>query len=687
MSDKIEPEFIQLFAEDAVVKLRKMGEQLLQLEGSKDSGPILVTLCRDTHSLKGAAGMVGLDHFADVAHALEDPLQRLRTGKLKPSQGLVDALLAGVDGMRAMVEQAAHPGGLAASAEMAQSIIAGLAGASGEDGAARQAPRKAPPKAPRQAAPPRKDAPEPQPEAPAAAPATMQIAVQRLDQIDRLVSEAAAAHLRIGLVLADEFKAEPETLPQYREMTRLLGRLQEVTMRARMVPLSTIASSLHRAVRDIANITGKDVRWEVSGDDTEIDRKLLEQLLDPLVHLVRNSVDHGLETPEERVAAGKPAQGLVALGATQHGSEIVISISDDGRGVDADSVRVAAQKAGIDTSAMTVAEVRNLILTSGLSTAASVTEISGRGVGMEVVRANVEAVRGRIELSTQPGRGTEFVITVPITLTIVECLMVESAGQTFAIPMQSVVHVLPPSVKDEPVAGRQMVVYGESAVPVYGLAETLSVGGGETGPAVVLGNGKASLAFRVRRLIGHRDMVIKGLSLILPRNDVVAGAAIEPDGAVVVVLDPEGMARRAEHSEVHEVPVAVPDARRKAKVLVVDDAMTVRELQRSILERAGYDVRLAKNGLEAMALLVREPSDLVLTDYEMPGMDGFALTESIRSHATLRKTPVVILTSHDAEADRQRGMAAGANAYIIKSGFDQQSLLSLVEKLLLGGTV
>ncbi len=679
MSDRIEPEFIQLFAEDAVLKLRKMGEQLLELESSTDGGPILVTLCRDTHSLKGAAGMVGLDHFADVAHALEDPLQRLRAGNLKPSHELIDALLAGVDGMRALVEQAARPGGLAASAEMAQSIIAGLAGVSGGDGPMRAAPRHAEPS--------EKDAPEPQPDAPAAAPATMQIAVQRLDQIDRLVSEAAAAHLRIGLVLADEFKAEPETLPQYREMTRLLGRLQEVTMRARMVPIATIASSLHRAVRDIAHIAGKDVRWEVSGDDTEIDRTVLAKLLDPLVHLVRNSVDHGLETPEERLAAGKPAQGVVTLEATQHGSEIVISITDDGRGVDADMLRAAAQKAGIDTSEMTEAEVRNLIFTSGLSTAATVTEISGRGVGMDVVRSNVEAVRGRIELTTQPGRGTQFVITVPITLTIVECLMVESAGQTFAIPMQSVVHVLPPSVKDEPVAGRQMVVYGESAVPVYGLAETLSVGGGETGPAVLLGNGKASMAFRVRRLVGHRDMVIKGLSLILPRNDVVAGAAIEPDGAVVVVLDPEGISRRAERSEVHEVPVAVPDAPRKAKVLVVDDAMTVRELQRSILERAGYDVRLAKNGLEAMALLVREPADLVLTDYEMPGMDGFALTESIRSHATLRQTPVVILTSHAAEADRRRGMAAGANAYIIKSGFDQQSLLSLVEKLLLGGTV
>ena len=691
---EVEPEFIQLFAEDALVKLRTMGERLLELETTGDSEALLATLCRDTHSLKGAAGMVGLDHVAAVAHALEDPLQQLRKGTINVSPALVDRLLAGIDGLRTMVERATSNDSGARSEAVAEELIARLGAESPAGGTSGPSPAFEPPKpAAIAAAPPAPSTSNGEPEhaahaahAPTAA-ATMQIAVQRLDQIDQLVSESAAAHLRVGVLLADDFQADPESLPQYRELARLLGLLQEVTMRARMVALATITPSLHRAVRDIAHMTGKRVRWEVSGEDTEIDRKVLENLLDPLVHLVRNSVDHGIETPEERAAAGKPAEAIVKLTGMQHGSEIVLAVSDDGRGIDVDKVRAAAQRAGIDTTTLTEAEVRNLIFRSGISTAPKVTEISGRGVGMDVVRSNLELVRGRIDVKTQPGKGTEFTITVPITLTIVECLAVESAGQSFAIPMQAVVYLLPSTIRVEKVAGHPMVMHGDTAVPLYALSDTLDLEGTDDGPVVVLRSGQAQLAFRVGRLLGHRDMVIKGLGTLLPRNDAVAGAAIEPDGTIVIVLDVEGIARRAQRTIPRTADREVESPVHKPSILVVDDALTVRELQRSILERAGYDVRLAMNGAEAMALLLKEHSDLVLTDVEMPQMDGFTLTERIRGHPTLAQTPVVMLTSHDSQTDRDRGMAAGANAYIIKSGFDQQSLLSLVEKLLLGGTV
>jgi two-component system chemotaxis sensor kinase CheA len=337
----------------------------------------------------------------------------------------------------------------------------------------------------------------------------------------------------------------------------------------------------------------------------------------------------------------------------------------------------------MDVSGMSDRDVENLIFTAHVSTATTVTEISGRGVGLDVVRANIEKLRGRVEVTSRPGQGTEFTITVPITLAIVECLLIESGGQRFALPIASVVSLLPREAREQRVAGHPMLTVGDSAVPVADLAGTLELGEADGGPTVVISSSHAVHAFRVQRLVGHRDLVIKGLGGLLPRIAALGGAAIEPDGSIVVVLDPDGLVERA--GSARSVP---PESRAQVQmpaILVVDDAITVRELERSILERAGYRVRVATNGQEALSLLLSEPSDLVLTDLEMPLMDGIALTETIRRTPSMQNTPVVILTSHDSDVDRRRGLEAGANAYIIKSGFDQQRLLSAVEQLVLAG--
>ena len=333
---------------------------------------------------------------------------------------------------------------------------------------------------------------------------------------------------------------------------------------------------------------------------------------------------------------------------------------------------------------MSDADAMKLVFKGGVSTAPTVTEVSGRGAGLDVVRQNLDLVHGRVDVHTVKGQGAEFRIAVPITLTIVRCLIVESAGQRFAVPALSVVKLLPKDTPEEMVAGRALVRNGPLVIPVSSLAGTLRIGSFDSGPVVILSVGPAHHAFRVDHLVGERDLVIKGLGQLLPRIEAVAGAAIEPDGAVIVELDVPGLLDLIGH----DLPtVAAVDDRssHQPSILVVDDALTIRELQRSILERAGYAVRVATNGEDALRLLHRQPSDLVLTDVEMPSMDGFSLTEAIRRHPKLGRTPIVILTSHDSEADRQRGLDAGADAYIIKKGFDQQRLLSLVEQLLLGG--
>jgi two-component system chemotaxis sensor kinase CheA len=433
----------------------------------------------------------------------------------------------------------------------------------------------------------------------------------------------------------------------------------------------------------------------MAGGDTELDRAVLERLADPLLHLVRNAVDHGIEAPAERTAAGKAEAGLIRLHAMQVGSEVVIAISDDGRGIDLQRVRTAAGRRSIDTAGMSDAEVLDLIFKPGFSTAKRVSDVSGRGVGLDVVRSALESIRGRVEVRTEPGRGSEFRLAVPITLAVIPCMLVSCAGQCLAIPIHSVVKVLhAPADAVQHADRRAVVMVDGQPVPISSLAATLALGESVSGPVMVLAGLSRSHAFRVDAIIGQRDILMKGLGELAPRLDVVAGASIEPDGSIIVVLEAARLVDRArgqrlpavtEPSGGTEPAVGAPAPRRgepEVSVMVVDDALTIRELQRSILERAGYRVRTASNGAEALAMLATEDTTLVLTDIEMPKMDGFALIEAMRKHPRLAHVPVIILSSRGSEADRRRGLEAGADGYIVKSAFDQTGLLSAVNRLL-----
>jgi two-component system chemotaxis sensor kinase CheA len=332
-------------------------------------------------------------------------------------------------------------------------------------------------------------------------------------------------------------------------------------------------------------------------------------------------------------------------------------------------------------------EITQLIFRSGFSTTKFVSDISGRGVGLDAVRSSVEAARGRVEVRSTPGVGCEFRIIVPITLAVLRCLLVETAGQRFALPSHRIALVQGEETTTLLHAeGRPMLALDGSPVPISNLAEVLGVTSTRTGPGtyVIVNGTPGQHAFLVDALVGQRDVVMKAFSVLVPRLDVLAGASIESDGSILLVLDPPGLIERSRRDDnrsvdtVETVPTAV---RRSGRLLVVDDALTVRELQRTILERAGFDVTVASDGLEALDHLEHEPFDLVLTDIEMPRMDGFALTERIRAHPTWSNVAVLILTSLASDADRQRGMTVGADGYIVKSSFDEQTLLAAVDRL------
>jgi two-component system, chemotaxis family, sensor kinase CheA len=680
-----------LFAQEAEVRLSDLGQHLLALGKTDDDEALIGSIFRELHTIKGSSAVAGLPVVSQVAHELEELVADLRAGRRATSPELIDTLFQGADRLAELVATSEHEpdpvlsaaapvGSVAGDRREAPVVVNGAATSTDDNGPGTGVPvAPLPPAAPvslQQARASR-----------ANAGGMVRVPLERLDELTRLVSESASAHLRLGRMLSDRLGTDPASITEFNDLSRSLNDLQDRAMRTQMVAVATITDSLHRAVRDLARAQGKDIRWEARGIDTELDRGVLHRLSDSLLHMVRNAVDHGIESPTERAAAGKQPQAVVRLHAMQLGSEVIIAITDDGRGVNVDRVRLEADRHGVRTDGLSDDEVIALTLRSGLSTAAFVTDVSGRGVGLDVVRANVESAGGRIEVRSEPGAGAEFRVIVPITLAVLRCLLVEAGGSRYALPFHRVVRSQADTTSTAAHAeGRAVVWVDRQAVPVSLLAETL--GGApddaSTGPIVVLTDSSRRHAFKIDRLLGQRDVVLKGLSAVVSKPPAVAGASVEPDGSVLLVLDPPGLIQRARQSG-HASAVAATASSTsgpRQRILIVDDALTVRELQRSILERADFSVRVAADGLQALSLLGEEPSDLVLTDIEMPHMDGFALTEAIRSDGELANIPVLILSSRSDEKDRQRGLDVGADGYIVKSGFDEAALLTAVDRLL-----
>jgi two-component system chemotaxis sensor kinase CheA len=721
-------DFRGLFRQESAQRLARLQQQFLAMESEGPTEALVASVFRDAHSLKGAAALLELHDIAPIAQVMEDILDEVRNHVRPVTPALVDLMLETVDALGPLIRSALSGGSPTADARQVESRLRGEADAgappapgtparlpepsrSGGERADARGSRRSREPARRlvpvaavtavDAAPP--DAAVPQAAPPSAAgraeprlllPDTVSVPAERLDRLVGLVGEVAAAHLRLAALVDAQVTADPNVREAMRDVERSLRELQELTLRARMVPFGSVTDSLHRAAREAARTLGKHIRWEVAGQDTELDRLVLQKISDPLVHLVRNAVGHGLEPGADRVAAGKPEIGSVRVRAVQRGSEVVVSVADDGRGIDVDAVRTRAAERGLGPPG-SEEDVLDLLFLPGMSTAGEVTPLSGRGVGLDVARSGVAAVRGRVEVESVQGEGCEFRLIVPITLAILSCLVVEVAGERYAVPVHSVLSLerLSPD-RTEQVEGRHVVRLADGVAELFELATLLSAAPGcserrkAPGYAVVVsGTGRRS-GLVVDQLLGQRDIVVKNFGELLPRSDIVAGASVEPDGTIMLVLDAQGLIDHAQRADRVPPPAAVMeagaspplDARRS--VLVVDDTLTVRELERSILERAGYRVSVAGNGREALALLSDGPVDLVVTDVEMPEMDGFALTEAIRADATLTNLPVLILTSRGSDEDRRRGLDAGADAYVVKSAFDETALLAAITRLL-----
>jgi chemotaxis protein histidine kinase CheA len=512
--------------------------------------------------------------------------------------------------------------------------------------------------------------------------------------------EAAIYHV---MSVTDQMQNSGHQLRELVEDARgRLALVRDGAMGLAMVPVRRVVAAFPRLVRDVASSTGKDVRLSLHGEDVELDKKVLDGVADALKHLVINAVDHGCETPDDRTALGKSPRATVTVSAKAAGGTVVLEVSDDGRGIDEDKVRATAIERGLLPVGSTLAgpQLFQLLFLAAFSTSPTVTSTSGRGVGLDVVKTAVDDLGGTIDVFTDLGSGTRFVLTLPITLGVLRCLIARVGNERYAVPVPAVIESL--SLRDvavDNVAGVPVVIRHGVAVPLLDLGAALGVDGDrEPRAALVVRNSGASdlIAWSVDRLEGELELVVKDLGSFVGRLPLVTGATIDGDGSVVCLIDLREISGRAGGTghvggaaypggatyvgnsalEPEPAPVA-----RKARILVVEDSVGVRELERVILESAGYDVVTAVDGLDGIARLRAEPADLVLSDVEMPGMDGFTLTRTIRRTRGWEQVPVVIMTSRGDASDRRAGLEAGASAYLLKSDFDQTELVDTVRRL------
>ncbi|BCR03125.1 transcriptional regulator [Desulfuromonas versatilis] len=483
-----------------------------------------------------------------------------------------------------------------------------------------------------------------------------------------------------------------------RSLGNRVDALAEQVKKSLLVPFSLLLEPLPKLVRDLARAQGKEMELKISGDQVEIDRRILDGIKDPLIHLVRNAVDHGIEPPETRRVKGKPRSGTLALHiARREEGKVEILVSDDGAGIDLEKVKETALREGAlstrNGAAYSEQRILACIFESGVSTSSIITDLSGRGLGLAIVREKVEKLGGSVTVESNPGAGTRFRLLLPTSLAGFRGVVVRVGDQLLVVPAGNVENVLRvTSQRIKTIENMDSVQIGGQAYSLVHLGEVLGLAARTREPAtegrrqvVVLGSAGISIAFQVDEVLGDQEILIKNLGPQLQRVRNVAGATFLGSGKVVPVLNIPDLLRSAVQARPSAPRGAVEDdqrGRERLSVLVVEDSITSRMLLKNILEAAGYQVETAVDGADGFTRAKSESFDLVVSDVDMPRMNGFDLTAKIRSDKKLAETPVVLVTSLESRDDKERGIEVGANAYIVKGDFDQSNLLETIGRLI-----
>lgn len=703
-------ELNRLFQAESQERLAALEAGLLQLEQRPEQPQLIEDLFREAHSLKGAARMLGLTGIQDRAHALEDSFADARDGKAPLTPALIQTQLQSLDQMRGLALEAVGPHGQTTTLPQPEE---------------KPSPAR-PPEVPPAVSAPAAAGPSPadiSPHPPLPAQPESRIETLRVDarKLDYLLSQAgelvvSRGHLQrlqseldalLERARTQASKSDTESLLE--NLGNLATRLGEDNARLhlvtseiesgirnlRLLPIATLLEPFTRMVHDLAHEQNKVVDFKLAGGDIVVDKRVIEEMRAPLMHLLRNALDHGIEPEADRIGQGKPAVSRIEIHSRSESDHVVLEVSDDGRGLDREAILEQAIKRGLlnraEAEALDLRGMTDLILQPGFSTARVVTELSGRGVGLDVVRTAIEQLRGTLQIDSTPGKGTRVILTLPISLIASKVLLVEAGGETLALPFEqvSMIRTLHPEDLRQ-MAGQTYFRHGEDVVPIGQLAWLLGRGGlpdgsEEAAVCVILRVGDNGFGLLVDRLLGEQEVVLKSLPPPLRQPPSVTGVTILDTGNVCAVLNIEGLYQavaRPVRGPARALSTPNGGQPQPKAVLLAEDSITTRIQELRILQEAGYEVVPAVDGLDAWKQLSQRDFDAVVTDIMMPHMDGLELTRRIRGNRKFATLPVILVTSMASEEDRKRGLDAGADVYLCKPEFDQSVLLDCLNRLL-----
>jgi two-component system sensor histidine kinase and response regulator WspE len=743
---------LELFSLEADAQTQVLSAGLLALERNPTQADQLEACMRAAHSLKGAARIVGVDAGVSVAHVMEDCLVSAQEARLYLQPEHIDALLQGTD----LLMRIATPGNDVGTADIQAYVALMERLLDPSHPTALVAPKPEPAPMPViEALPPE---PEPAPAVISEPPRqgkrmteggerVLRVTAERLNslldlsskslvetqrlkpylaslqRLKRLQSNSLRAldtlegHLKVVDLNLEAHEALADTRRLLSEAQALLAQkhaeldeygwqagqraqvLYDTALACRMRPFADVLAGQVRMVRDLGRSLGKQVRLEIEGEKTQVDRDVLEKLEAPLTHLLRNAVDHGIEMPEQRLLAGKPAEGLIRLRASHQAGLLVLELSDDGNGVDLERLRgtiVDRHLSPVETALrLSEEELLTFLFLPGFSLRDKVTEVSGRGVGLDAVQHMVRQLRGAVVLEQTAGQGSRFHLEVPLTLSVVRSLVVEVGEEAYAFPLAHIERMCDLAPEDiVQLEGRQHFWHEGRHVGLVAASQLLQRPPGQTPSdtlkVVVIRERDAVYGIAVERFIGERTLVVLPLDDRLGKvQDISAGALLD-DGSVVLIVDVEDMLRSVDKllntgrlERIARRTRQATEAPRK-RVLVVDDSLTVRELQRKLLLNRGYEVAVAVDGMDGWNALRSEDFDLLITDIDMPRMDGIELVTLLRRDSRLQSLPVMVVSYKDREEDRRRGLDAGADYYLAKASFHDDALLDAVVELIGG---
>ncbi len=737
VESKLEPlsplpaDLFDIFRQDAGQHLTLLSENILKLERNPHDSLLLTEGMRAVHSIKGAARIIELHDIVGLAHAMEDVLVRIQDNSNSLPHSTIDALLGACDLLQALINSRAGEveQWLSENREIVAAYVKRL---SGESSGTCAGPV---PLLQIQSAKESETTNKAQ---------SLRVSAQGMDRLMNLAGEAIIEADWLPSMLTNALRwqqkekeiwaavagirkhLQEQGMPQYLEdsfsylhdkiklcshlsnisladiddhvqnAATISHRLRQEVVNNRMQPLADGIRGLSRLVRDLTLKQGKNVRFTITGAETMVDRDILEKLESPLTHLITNAVDHGIESPEERQRAAKPPEAVVSIHARHMHGRLYITIADDGRGIDLPALRrrivdkrlVSEQVA----AELSEAELLEFVFLPNFSTKEMPSQTSGRGVGLDVVRDIITQVRGSVDLTSIPGYGCYFELCLPLTLSIIRALIVEINNEPYAVPLVNIDHTIRLKRSEvKAMEGRRYIISHEKRVGIIAARQVLDLddNGVETDPLsiIVLENERKPYGLIVDELQGIRDLVVQSLNDRLGKLRSISAAAVAPDGTPILILDVMDLINTMDHmisgNRLRRVESGSEmSSRQRKRVLVVDDSATVREVERTILVRHGFLVDTANDGLQAWNNVREKDYQLVITDVDMPNMDGIELLFQIREHAELEELPVIIVSYKDREEDRQRGLTAGADYYLTKGSFSNQRFIEAVEDLI-----